>query len=619
MIFHALVDLSLLPAARAADVMVSLTAADQLTGLAQGVTCILPAGLSTPEAPHWRFHTAPGVDGARVALADAGRDRAHLLVLSAPVVAPAEAAIALAATFAVDPLFGAAHPRFSVDGGATVAPVFDTPTGDDGMPTSTLLDVPEHYLLPEHLSPCFVVRHDMLANIDTAELHADSVATLLFAYLRKARRVGFRHVVCNSVLVHAEPPHGKLLDSRVAAAASADIDSVFAYDYFARHDQLAREPRLAALHTAKPRVLIDARNLGVTINGTSKALLGLTDALYARRPGWTTTLAASRDASESHGLLGRYPDWSITHDVRRGDGYAVAFRPSQPWDLAELVDLHHTAALNVFLMLDTIAWDVVYTAPAQLDATWRFVAQYADALLFISDFSRQRFLTRFRTHPDVRAEVCHLSLDPADYVEATALDRRETAPFWFVVGNHYDHKHVQPTLALLSRAFPTTPLAVLGAAANGERVNGHTSGRLTEQHVQTLYAGAELVIFPSLYEGFGLPIVNALAYGRPVIARDSALLRELAAAYVGPGRLVPFTTPDELIERLMQLRRARPVPEYALRQDDATRHGWAAAAAIVESHLNELMRPRRTRRERDRHDMTQLLDEYVRTRSSHAD
>ena len=66
-------------------------------------------------------------------------------------------------------------------------------------------------------------------------------------------------------------------------------------------------------------------------------------------------------------------------------------------------------------MLDTIAWDVIYPAPVGLDATWRYVASHADGVLFISEFSRQRFEARFALSPSVRSGVVHLSLDPADY------------------------------------------------------------------------------------------------------------------------------------------------------------------------------------------------------------
>jgi glycosyltransferase involved in cell wall biosynthesis len=117
------------------------------------------------------------------------------------------------------------------------------------------------------------------------------------------------------------------------------------------------------------------------------------------------------------------------------------------------------------------------------------------------------------------------------------------------------------------------------------------------------------VIFPSFYEGFGLPVVNALAYGKTVVTRDTELLREVADVYTGPGRIVPFTTPDELVERLASLRHGLPVPELTLNRAPAPAN-WASAAAVVDDALRALVNPRGVRRERDRHELISLLDAW---------
>jgi glycosyltransferase involved in cell wall biosynthesis len=62
-----------------------------------------------------------------------------------------------------------------------------------------------------------------------------------------------------------------------------------------------------------------------------------------------------------------------------------------------------------------------------------------------------------------------------------------------------------------------------------------------------LYAGAELVALPSFYEGFGLPAIEALSAGAPLVASDLPVLREVAgdaALYAPPDR------PDLWAERM---------------------------------------------------------------------
>jgi len=296
-------------------------------------------------------------------------------------------------------------------------------------------------------------------------------------------------------------------------------------------------------------------------------------------------------AEEFHRLSRRYAGWRVLTSPP-GDRFAAAFRLSQPWSLTEAIDLHEFAPVNIFLMLDTIGWDAIYPAPAELDPTWTYVATHADGVLFISEFSRQRFQARFAMSPAVRTGVVHLSLDPADY-RADVDTSAPSDPYWLIVGNAYDHKFVRPTVDLITRAFPRKRLITLGDGRlkRGAHVTQLESGPTEETTMQALYAAAELVVFPSFYEGFGLPVINALAYGRTVVARDSELVRELAGNYRGPGRLVVYEGETDLIERLSQLDRNRAVPEISLSPDTGQLpFGWTQAGRQVEAFVTSIVR-----------------------------
>jgi glycosyltransferase involved in cell wall biosynthesis len=65
------------------------------------------------------------------------------------------------------------------------------------------------------------------------------------------------------------------------------------------------------------------------------------------------------------------------------------------------------------------------------------------------------------------------------------------------------------------------------------------TGYVDDRTLVTLYQAADLAMFPSLYEGYGLPVIEALACGAPVIASDNSSLRELV---IPDGRFDPFDT-----------------------------------------------------------------------------
>ena len=75
-------------------------------------------------------------------------------------------------------------------------------------------------------------------------------------------------------------------------------------------------------------------------------------------------------------------------------------------------------------------------------------------------------------------------------------------------------------------------------------------GRVNEEELWALYAGALLFAFPSRYEGFGLPVVEAMSQGTPVVASDIEAIREIAG---GAARLVSPSAPEAWADTIEDL------------------------------------------------------------------
>ena len=73
-----------------------------------------------------------------------------------------------------------------------------------------------------------------------------------------------------------------------------------------------------------------------------------------------------------------------------------------------------------------------------------------------------------------------------------------------------------------------------------QRAGADLRGYVSKEELARLYRGAACLVFPSRYEGFGLPLVEAMASGTPVVAAPDAALREVA------GDAAVFAAPDEL-------------------------------------------------------------------------
>jgi alpha-1,3-rhamnosyl/mannosyltransferase len=102
-------------------------------------------------------------------------------------------------------------------------------------------------------------------------------------------------------------------------------------------------------------------------------------------------------------------------------------------------------------------------------------------------------------------------------------------------------------------------------------------GYVTEGELASLYREAALVVFPSLYEGFGLPAIEAMFADTPLVCSDIEVLREVA----GDAALyAPADRPDLLAERVIELL-TNPALNKSLAQKGRERRGrftWRQAA-----------------------------------------
>ncbi len=159
-------------------------------------------------------------------------------------------------------------------------------------------------------------------------------------------------------------------------------------------------------------------------------------------------------------------------------------------------------------------------------------------------------------------------------------------PFYLMVGTIAVHKNLPGPVRAVTESGRS--VVVVGASGNQQVFSDANTlssraiiaGRLSDAELAWLYRHATALIFPSKYEGFGLPPLEAQSLGCPVVASNAASLPEV----VGDGAL--YFDPDDSAALLRELERLESEPELVQSLRDrgsanALRYTWSTSAEAI--------------------------------------
>ncbi|RTQ91248.1 MULTISPECIES: glycosyltransferase family 4 protein [Stenotrophomonas] len=187
--------------------------------------------------------------------------------------------------------------------------------------------------------------------------------------------------------------------------------------------------------------------------------------------------------------------------------------------------------------------DVPYNSGFLKRAYYNFVlkraCRRAARVLTVSNYSRKRIMEWSGASPEQVVVVGNGVSDGFLGARKNDVSRDPSNGYLFCVGNRKAHKNEGAAiraLAALGR-YPKIRLVFSGDSSDALDelaeefgVSGRVSftGALSEEQLAEMYRNAAALVFPSLYEGFGLPAIEAMAVGCPVIASRTSALGEIA-------------------------------------------------------------------------------------------
>jgi glycosyltransferase involved in cell wall biosynthesis len=198
----------------------------------------------------------------------------------------------------------------------------------------------------------------------------------------------------------------------------------------------------------------------------------------------------------------------------------------------------------VAMIVDTLHRDFPYSLPAQTiewrELQFRKLVDSVDYFQVISQFTADRVKYIYNI-PAGRIFVTRLPIHGR--LTSTSAARE---PFFFYPANFWVHKNHEVLLVAyqiyLAKSAERTPWRLVFTGHLDERARSlqrmaadlgiaahiQFSGHVPESELAKLYSTASCLVFPSLYEGFGIPIVEAMSFGLPIICGKNTSIPEIA-------------------------------------------------------------------------------------------
>jgi glycosyltransferase involved in cell wall biosynthesis len=283
----------------------------------------------------------------------------------------------------------------------------------------------------------------------------------------------------------------------------------------------------------------------------------------------------------------------------RGDiAYSPDFTSPHAWGIPNLVTIHDLA----FMVRPETAPEPLRrylnaVVPAQIDRAARVVA--------VSRTTKDDLVDRLGVEPD-KVVVIPNGVE-ASFFDAAPLDDRHRVAlglpdeYLLTVGTIEPRKNHLNLFAALERMpnSSTLPLVVAGrvgwsadpilAASAPLQVRNRVIllDYVPEALLPGLIAGAEAMVYPSWYEGFGLPVLEAMAAGTPIVASDVPAHREVAgdlAEFCDPGDPSSIAAAIEAVQRSDAANSER----RSARQARAREYTWSASGKKLTTLMTEL-------------------------------
>lgn len=343
----------------------------------------------------------------------------------------------------------------------------------------------------------------------------------------------------------------------------------------------------------KKRILISLYEMPAAYNGTAQHGLLLLENFYRLfKDKYEIGVLVNAAANDFFDISSRYPNVFLPEQLTQR--YHLAYVPSQIIHIEHLHILNRVCVRYAFCMQDIISIRSSYLLVEdwEREAVFRKSIKYCSGIVPFSHFSLDDMVDYYSEEFDKRkiyTKIVYLA-GVEDQIENTdAVFELPYTEYFVVLGNQYKHKNLDLIIDSLNTSKHN--FIIIGSKNDGnitENIFGYKSGNLSNDFLHSILQNSIGIIFPSVYEGFGLPILNAINYNKKIIINNNPLNREqVDVLEFYKNNIYLFDGGEEIEEYLDKIKRD-PVPQFD--RANYKERTWTNVAEEVEKALEEILK-----------------------------
>ncbi len=409
--------------------------------------------------------------------------------------------------------------------------------------------LPKYHLIPYPSSVCVLINGKLIRKFGFLKKNfSANIEDAIISWCLEINQYGYSSVAANHIYINNRVHKTVSLNAHIKSYPYLKKILKEYYTYFTPlYEKFV--PVISPYYYKKPRLLLSLYNLIPVYNGTSEHTFGIAERLVKK----------FSDKYEIHVLITKenavffkanekfdnivYPD-ELSGVYHAGITFIQIY-------FTELLTLLNRHCLKIIpTVLDMISFRCDYFSVHTDAFVFKKSVEYSDGIMTISRFSKNDLTAAFpdiASMPPIRA-IPIAAPDTADKSEQAA--ERVILPFdryILVFGNTFKHKsmiNVCRKLPSINKNFVVVGYELKKKYHN---IKCYGSGGLSYEFINALYKNCSALIYPSEYEGFGLPVVQAAGLGKKVIISRTEVNKELEELHPEQkDNFIYFDTFDEI-------------------------------------------------------------------------